>query len=108
MRKRIVAGNWKMNLLPNEAEALFNELIIKTDWPSHVQVIVFPPSIYISRFNELKDNHVLVGAQNFYPSKSGAFTGEISALHGRNGNVRAIFAQKGLPGQALGQKVQIL
>ncbi len=34
-------------------------------------------------------------------------TGKISALHGRKGNVRAIFAEKGLPGQALGQKVAI-
>ncbi len=33
--------------------------------------------------------------------------GKISALHGRNGNVRAIFADKGLPGQALGQKVTV-
>ena len=33
--------------------------------------------------------------------------GKISALHGRNGNVRAIFAEKGLPGQALGQKVKV-
>lgn len=34
-------------------------------------------------------------------------SGTISALHGRKGNVRAIFAEKGLPGQALGQKVVI-
>ncbi len=33
--------------------------------------------------------------------------GEVSALHGRNGNVRAIFSEKGLPGQSLGQKIQI-
>lgn len=33
--------------------------------------------------------------------------GKISALHGRNGNVRVIFVEKGLPGQALGQKVKI-
>lgn len=33
--------------------------------------------------------------------------GKISALHGRNGNVRAIFAEKGLPGQALGQKIKV-
>jgi len=33
--------------------------------------------------------------------------GKISALHGKNGNVRAIFAEKGLPGQALGQKIKI-
>ena len=35
-------------------------------------------------------------------------SGKISALHGRKGNVRAIFAEKGLPGQALGQKIRIL
>lgn len=78
MRKRIVAGNWKMNLLPDEANSLFNELIIKKDWPSHIQVMVFPPSIYLKHFNELRDHHVLLGAQNFYPKESGAFTGEIS------------------------------
>ena len=33
--------------------------------------------------------------------------GKISALHGRTGSVRAIFAEKGLPGQALGQKVKV-
>lgn len=33
--------------------------------------------------------------------------GKVSALHGRTGNVRAIFAEKGLPGQSLGQKVKI-
>jgi len=33
--------------------------------------------------------------------------GKISALHGRNGSVRAIFEEKGLPGQALGQKIKI-
>ncbi|MBR9683290.1 50S ribosomal protein L35ae [Candidatus Woesearchaeota archaeon] len=33
--------------------------------------------------------------------------GKISALHGRNGNVRSIFSEKGLPGQALGQKIKV-
>ncbi len=33
--------------------------------------------------------------------------GKVSALHGRTGNVRAIFADKGLPGQALGKKVKL-
>ncbi|MBU1111808.1 MAG: 50S ribosomal protein L35ae [archaeon] len=33
--------------------------------------------------------------------------GKISALHGKNGNVRAIFAEKGLPGQSLGQKIKV-
>ena len=33
--------------------------------------------------------------------------GKISALHGRNGSVRAIFAEKGLPGQSLGKKIKV-
>jgi len=33
--------------------------------------------------------------------------GQISALHGRKGNVRAIFSDKGLPGQSLGQKIKV-
>lgn len=78
MRKRIVAGNWKMNLLPDEAETLFNALIVKEDWPTHVQVIVFPPAIYLQSFNDLRDHHVLLGAQNFFPKESGAYTGELS------------------------------
>ncbi len=51
----------------------------------------------------------VVGKKVVWKSPSGKeITGEISALHGRKGNVRAIFAEKGLPGQALGQKVKIL
>lgn len=78
MRKRIVAGNWKMNLLPEEANELFNALIVKEDWPTDVQVMVFPPSIYLNQFDELRDHHVLLGAQNFFPKDKGAYTGELS------------------------------
>ena len=41
------------------------------------------------------------------PSGKTVIKGKISALHGRKGNVRAIFAEKGLPGQALGKKVKV-
>ncbi len=78
MRKRIIAGNWKMNLLPDEADRLFNELIVKSDWPSHIQVIVFPPSLYLCRYDSLRDHHILLGAQNFFPKDQGAYTGETS------------------------------
>jgi len=50
----------------------------------------------------------VIGKQVVWTSPSGkVIKGKISALHGRKGNVRAIFAEKGLPGQALGQKVKI-
>lgn len=51
---------------------------------------------------------VAVGKTATWTSPAGAeISGKISALHGRKGNVRVIFAEKGLPGQALGQKVKI-
>lgn len=50
----------------------------------------------------------VIGKEVTWKSPSGKeIKGKISALHGRKGNVRAIFAEKGLPGQALGQKVTI-
>ena len=67
-----------MNLLPDEADQLFNDLIVKTDWPSHIQVIVFPPSVYLRQYNSLRDHHILLGAQNFFPKDQGAYTGETS------------------------------
>jgi triosephosphate isomerase len=78
MRKKIVAGNWKMNLFPEEAEQLFNSLIIKKDWPADVEIIVFPSIIYLSGFAEFKDLKIQLGAQNFFPRENGAYTGEIS------------------------------
>jgi triosephosphate isomerase len=78
MRKKIVAGNWKMNLLPEEAEHLFNSLLVKKDWPEDNEIIVFPPVIYINQFSEFKDQTIKLGVQNFFPRENGAYTGEVS------------------------------
>lgn len=49
-----------------------------------------------------------VGKTVTWTSPAGkAIKGKVSALHGRKGNVRAIFSEKGLPGQSLGQKVKL-
>jgi ribosomal protein L35AE/L33A len=54
------------------------------------------------------DAKKVVGKTASWTSSTGkVISGKISALHGRNGQVRAIFSEKGLPGQALGQKVKI-
>ena len=51
----------------------------------------------------------LIGKKVTWTSPAGKqISGTISAIHGRNGNVRAIFADKGLPGQALGQKIKVM
>lgn len=77
MRKKIVAGNWKMNLLPVEAQILYREIIDKKSDDSSVEMMVFPPALYISDLMKM-NAEVSVGAQNFYPEEKGAFTGEIS------------------------------
>ncbi|MBI4151782.1 50S ribosomal protein L35ae [Candidatus Woesearchaeota archaeon] len=55
-----------------------------------------------------EDAQKLIGKKVSWTSPTGkVISGTISALHGRKGNVRAIFEEKGLPGQALGQKVKV-
>ncbi len=78
-RRRIIAGNWKMNKTPTEAVALCNELkdLVKND---DVDVVYCVPAIDIVPVAEaVKGTNVHVGAENFYIEDKGAFTGEISA-----------------------------
>ena len=78
-RRRIIAGNWKMNKTPSEAVALCNELkdLVKND---AVDVVYCVPAIDIVPVAEaVKGTNVHVGAENFYIEDSGAYTGEISA-----------------------------
>lgn len=79
MRKKIIAGNWKMNKTPKEAVELANSL--KSNVNSDKSSVVFcVPSIDIIPVVEaLKGTKIAVGAQNMYFEDSGAYTGEISA-----------------------------
>lgn len=76
MRKKIVAGNWKMNLLLSEAKKLVQDLSSFND--SSVEMILFPPALFIKEVIGCKNDLIQVGAQNFYPKDKGAYTGEIS------------------------------
>ena len=76
MRKDIVAGNWKMNLVSSEAKKLVSE--IKKFEDKNVEMIVFPSSVFLQETLSESDGQLKVGAQNFYPKDKGAFTGEIS------------------------------
>ncbi len=78
-RKKIVAGNWKMNMTPSQAVALCNELkdLVKSD---SVDVVYCVPAIDIVPVVEaVKGTNVAVGAENMYFEEKGAYTGEISA-----------------------------
>lgn len=77
-RRKIIAGNWKMNKTPSEAVALVNELkpLVKND---DVDVVFCVPAIDIVPVVEAcKGTNIHVGAENLYFEESGAYTGEIS------------------------------
>lgn len=78
MRKKIIAGNWKMNLTPTEAVALVNELkplVANED----VDVVFCVPAIdIIPAIEAAKGSNINIGAENMYFEEKGAFTGEIS------------------------------
>lgn len=77
-RKKIVAGNWKMNMTPTEAVALVEELKPLVVNKS-VDVVFCVPAIDILPVVEaVKGTNIEVGAQNMYYEEKGAYTGEIS------------------------------
>ena len=79
MRKKIVAGNWKMNKSHAEAIQLANE-VVSSDYDSFVQLIMIPPSIFASEITrKASDSSVGIGVQNSSQFESGAYTGELSA-----------------------------
>ena len=77
-RKKIIAGNWKMNKTPSEAVALVNELkplVANED----VDVVFCVPAIdIIPAMEAAKGSNICIGAENMYFEESGAYTGEIS------------------------------
>ncbi len=82
MRKKIVAGNWKMNKDYQEGLALFSEVVnmVKDEVRGAQQVVVCAPYIHLHSLAALANGHqhIAVGAQNAHQEESGAYTGEIS------------------------------
>ncbi|MHB8895836.1 MAG: triose-phosphate isomerase [Candidatus Geothermincolia bacterium] len=83
MRKPIIAGNWKMNLLPSEGAALVEGIWQEIEGYDAVDAVVCPPFVDIpevSRVIESAGMTIGLGAQNMHWEESGACTGEISPL----------------------------
>ena len=77
-RKKIIAGNWKMNMTPSEAVELINTLkpLVAND---EVDVLLCGPAIdIIPAMEAAKGSNIMIGAENMYFEEKGAFTGEIS------------------------------
>lgn len=78
MRKKIVAGNWKMNMTPAKAVELINSLKDRIN-TTDVEVVVCPPYVCLPAvLDAVKGTNIGVGAQNMHFEESGAFTGEIA------------------------------
>ena len=90
MRRKVIAGNWKMNMLPNEAMA-FIENIVPVIKNTKNEVILCVP--YTDLFYSLltaQDTNIKIGAQNMHWEESGAYTGEVSAKMLKSINVEYV------------------
>jgi triosephosphate isomerase (TIM) len=80
MRKKIVAGNWKMHKNATQTQELLNELVAKLPTNTTAQVIVAPTFVNLAlAVKQLEGKSITVAAQNVHEAEGGAFTGEISA-----------------------------
>jgi triosephosphate isomerase len=80
MRRKLVAGNWKMNLTANESTAVVESFIGLVDQKLDVDVVLCPPYLSLFKVRELtRRTHISLGAQDVFWKDSGAFTGRISA-----------------------------
>jgi triosephosphate isomerase len=88
IRKKLIAGNWKMNKTSADAVALAREVVMAVGTQSDVEVVICPPFTALEAVAGTVDGSLVkLGAQNMHFEASGAFTGEISAPM-----LRAIFA----------------
>ncbi len=82
MRKKIVAGNWKMNKFLTEGVQLAVDIVVELEKnPPKETVILCSPFIHLSEIAKVlrSSDFIKLGAQNCYHKDSGAFTGEVSA-----------------------------
>jgi triosephosphate isomerase len=87
-RKKLIAGNWKMNKVSADAVALARELVAAVGAQPDVEVVICPPFTALEAVAGAIDGSLIkLGAQNMHFEASGAFTGEVSAPM-----LRALFA----------------
>jgi triosephosphate isomerase len=77
MRKKIVAGNWKMNLTKKEALKLYSDLLTK-EINAGVELKTFSSYLFLDALKQVENSNIQIGAQNFNAKANGAFTGEVS------------------------------
>ena len=78
MRKKIIAGNWKMNKLPNETISFFEEFVPLVKDTKNEVVICAPYTDLFYAILSAQNTNIKIGAQNIHWEENGAYTGEVS------------------------------
>ena len=79
MRKKVIAGNWKMNKLPNETIEFIEKLTPLVKNTENEVVLCVPFTDLFYAINMAQETNIKIGAQNMHFESSGAYTGEVSA-----------------------------
>ncbi|HEY4299422.1 MAG TPA: triose-phosphate isomerase [Candidatus Didemnitutus sp.] len=80
MRRKLIAGNWKMNKTAADGVVLTKEILAGIGRETAVDIVLCPPFTALESVGRQLEGHaVRLGAQNMHAEKNGAFTGEISA-----------------------------
>ena len=78
MRRKVIAGNWKMNMLPNEAIDFINELEPLVKGTENEVILCVPYTDLFYSLMTAQETNIKIGAQNMHFEDNGAFTGEVS------------------------------
>lgn len=79
MRKKVIAGNWKMNMLPNEAMKFIEDLAPLVKDTEHEVILCVPYTDLFYALLTVQGTNIKIGAQNMHFEEKGAYTGEVSA-----------------------------
>ena len=78
MRRKVIAGNWKMNMLPNEAMACIEQLAQLVKDTENEVILCVPYTDLFYSLLTAQGTNIKIGAQNMHFEEKGAFTGEVS------------------------------
>ena len=78
MRRKVIAGNWKMNMLPNEAINFIDEFAPMVKNTKHEVILCVPYTDLFYTLLNVQGTNIKIGAQNMHWEEKGAYTGEVS------------------------------
>ena len=90
MRRKVIAGNWKMNMLPGEAIEMINELTPLVKDTKNEIILCVPYTDLFYALLTAQNTNIKIGAQNMHFEESGAYTGEVSGKMLKSINVEYV------------------